>query len=260
MRRAGACDVVGELGLGAPANLGSVVADALAEERDSLGRDERPFAPVVARHGWAGRRCGVGPHAPQDLLARLAHRRLHHDRKLVPAGAFRSRACVHAESGGGRRRMRPRRTRGLAATAPSRCAHASRRGRPNTHLTMPIAARSGVAPFVWTALARRCSSTLRDVDLDRADLVARAAQRRRVRQRRRVLDADQLRREDRADRAGVDRAVRVTARARVDGTHVEAGAAADAVQRLPADLIGEHPRPPVVEQHDVQLLRARRRR
>ena len=42
---------------------------------------------------------------------------------------------------------------------------------------------------------------------------------------------------------------------RVDGTDVEAGAAANAVQRLPSHCIGEHARPAVVEQHDVELLR-----
>ena len=43
--------------------------------------------------------------------------------------------------------------------------------------------------------------------------------------------------------------------ARVDRADVQAGAAADAVQRLAADLVAEHARAAVVEQHDVQLLR-----
>ena len=47
----------------------------------------------------------------------------------------------------------------------------------------------------------------RDVDLDRARLVAGAAQRRRPRQRRRLPQPAQLRRQDRADRAGIDRLV-----------------------------------------------------
>ena len=42
----------------------------------------------------------------------------------------------------------------------------------------------------------------------------------------------------------------------VDRADVEAGRAADAVQRLAAHLVGEHRRPPVVEQHEVELLRA----
>ena len=70
-----------------------------------------------------------------------------------------------------------------------------------------------------------------------------------------MLDPPQLRCQDRADRPRVDRAVRVPARARVDRADVEARAAADAVQSLPAHLVGEHARAAVVEQHDVQLLR-----
>src|SRR5262249_31233305 len=87
----------------------------------------------------------------------------------------------------------------------------------------------------------------RDVDLDRAHLGAGPAEARRERQRGRALDPEQLRRQDRADRPGVHRAVRVAAGARVDGADVEAGAAADAVQRLPADLVAEDASAPVVE-------------
>ena len=52
----------------------------------------------------------------------------------------------------------------------------------------------------------------------------------------------------------------MAARARVDGADVEAGAAADAGERLAADLVGEHVRAAVVEQHDVEVLRPVARR
>ena len=65
---------------------------------------------------------------------------------------------------------------------------------------------------------------LRDVDLHRADLVARAAQRRGVRQRARVLHRLQLRRQDGADRPAVDRAVGVPAGLPVDRARVQARA------------------------------------
>ncbi len=98
----------------------------------------------------------------------------------------------------------------------------------------------------------------RDVDLDRAHLVAGAAQRRGVRQRvglRVLTDAVHQRVQDRADRAGVDRAVGVPADPLVDRAHVQAGRAADAPQRLAADLVGEGAGASVVEEHDVHLLR-----
>src|SRR5205823_13618417 len=82
----------------------------------------------------------------------------------------------------------------------------------------------------------------RDVDLHRAHLVAGAAEARRERERGRVLDPDELRREDRSDRSRVDRAVRVAAGARVDRAHVEAGAATNTMQRLPPDLVPQDAR------------------
>src|SRR5439155_18071277 len=112
----------------------------------------------------------------------------------------------------------------------------------------------GSAALCFHRLRAQMQQNVWDVDLDGANLVARPAQARRVRQRRVSFDALELRREDRADRAGVDGAVRVTTRARVDGADVEARAAADAVQRLSADLVGQHARPAVVEQDNMQLL------
>ena len=67
------------------------------------------------------------------------------------------------------------------------------------------------------------------------------------------MAAGQQRREHRADRAAVDPAVGVAADLAVDGAHVEAGAAADAVEDL-LQLGAEHVAAAVVEDHDVQLV------
>ena len=72
---------------------------------------------------------------------------------------------------------------------------------------------------------------------------------------RRAAGPGELRGQDRADRARIDRAVRVPAGALVDRADVQAGAAADAVQRLAAHRVGEHRGAAVVEQHQVELLR-----
>src|SRR6185503_13048943 len=73
---------------------------------------------------------------------------------------------------------------------------------------------------------------LRDRNPHRADLLAAPAQRRGLGQRRRMLDADQRRRGDGADRPGIDPAVRMAADVMIDRAVVEAGAAADAAQHL----------------------------
>ena len=93
-----------------------------------------------------------------------------------------------------------------------------------------------------------------DVDLHRAGVVTGTAQRRRVRQGRVVLDPGQLRRQHRADRAGVDRAVGMAAGALIDRAHVEARRAADAVQRLPPGLVRQRGGAAVVEQDQMELL------
>src|SRR6266576_537860 len=96
----------------------------------------------------------------------------------------------------------------------------------------------------------------RNVDLHGADLVAGAAQARCVRQRLGICDTAKLRREDRADRAGVNRAIGVAARPRIHRADVQARTTANAVERLPAHLVGEHARPSVVQQDHVELLRS----
>ena len=70
-------------------------------------------------------------------------------------------------------------------------------------------------------------------------------------------DPGQLRREDRPDRPRVHRPVRVPAGPLVDRADVQAGRAADAAQRRAAGRVAEHRRPPVVQQHQVEVLRPR---
>ena len=97
-----------------------------------------------------------------------------------------------------------------------------------------------------------------DVDAHRAGVEAGAAQRRRVRQRGvALLPSTPVSCGVRIgpDRARIHRPVRVPAGAFVDGAHVQAGAAADAVQRLAADLVGQDGGAPVVEQDEMELLR-----
>src|SRR5213594_3447209 len=72
-----------------------------------------------------------------------------------------------------------------------------------------------------------------NVDLDRADLRARATQAGGERQSGFVHDAEKLRRDNGADGAGIDPRERVTADLAVHRADVQASAAADTVERLP---------------------------
>ena len=63
-----------------------------------------------------------------------------------------------------------------------------------------------------------------------------------------LRDAAELRRQDRADRARVDRPVGLAAGPLVDRADVEAGRAADAAERLAPDRVRQHVGPAVVEQ------------
>ena len=148
------------------------------------------------------------------------------------AGAGKSRDAVHPGEvegqladpavgrGGSRRRGRPTRparpnSRGLVPSQPSTL-HAERH---------PLRRLAGL-----DALGAQAQQHPRDVDADRADFLARAAQAARraaVRGTRRMPASSGG--EHRADRPGVDAAVGVAADLLVDGAGVEAGAAADAV-------------------------------
>ena len=146
-----------------------------------------------------------------------------------PGGLLGARRAAHVggEREGGRLH---RQGLGLAGRGPGARRRPARAGRP-----APTGCRCGPG---------RPRSTRRTAT--RRTAASRSARRGRRREQRG---------EDRADRAGVDRAVGVAAGALVDRADVEAGRAADAAQRLPADLVGEHAGAAVVEQHDVDLLR-----
>src|SRR5215210_2337097 len=105
--------------------------------------------------------------------------------------------------------------------------------------------------------ATQVDEDLRDVDLDRTNLVAGTAERGGVGQRvgARVADPDELGRQDRAYGARVDGVVGVAAGPFVDGADVEARRTTDAVQGLPSYLVGQHVGTPVVQEDQVELLR-----
>ena len=153
--------------------------------------------------------------------------------------------------------MLPSRTKGRPPSRPSRCARAKRRSRPKT----PRERRA--SPVARTAAAASPRPLGRGDG--RAPLGCRSSRgrprsrRRRgssVRQRRRALDALELRREDRPDRPRIDRLVGVPAGPLVDRADVEAG-----LQRMHASVC----RPtwsastsvrPASSEHDVEDLRA----
>ena len=124
------------------------------------------------------------------------------------------------------------------ASRAARCASVHSRGGPSAVAAAPSRRRSGVRVCVG-ALGAQVHQHVGMSIAHRADVVAGAAQGRGVRQRGVVLDAGQLRATARADRARVDRAVGMAAGPLVDRADVQAGRAADAAQRLAADLVGE---------------------
>ena len=142
----------------------------------------------------------------------------------------------------------PIRTAGHRQLVAQRSAHEPGPSRPG----QPLGPRVHRRRLVDGPMAQM-DELVRDVDLHRADLAARPAQRRGERQLARLLQAQQVRREDRADGAGIDPAVGPAAHAAVDRAVVQARPAADAMQRRPGGPILEHVAPPVVQQNDVQL-------
>src|SRR5260370_684400 len=92
----------------------------------------------------------------------------------------------------------------------------------------------------------------RDINFDRTDILARAAQRRGKRQ---VSSraAKKIRADDRAARARIHRTICMPARSPGDRAYVEARTASNAVQRFAQDRIREHRAAPVVENHHVHL-------
>ena len=133
-----------------------------------------------------------GADAAEDLVARAHPRsRSHQSRKVSFGGTGRSRIAVQPRSGpGSRRSMRPSRDSGRPPRAPP--AARPRSGGGGEHAgqrrhRQPLAG-SGRLVLAHDAPAQ-VHEHGRDVDLDRADLVAGAAQRRGPRQRRRLVAA-----------------------------------------------------------------------
>ena len=94
------------------------------------------------------------------------------------------------------------------------------------------------------------------INLHRAGLRTRPAQRRRVGQMLPILQAAQMRCDHRAHGSAVRGAVSVPAHVAEDGAHVQAGPAADAMQRVALFRVRQQFRAPVVQQHHVPFLRA----
>ena len=69
-----------------------------------------------------------------------------------------------------------------------------------------------------------------------------------------ALDSVMPRRDNKADRAGVDVTEDVAADLLIARTYVAARAATDAAQRVPGERVVAHRGPTVVEEHEVQLL------
>ena len=200
--------------------------DPLADERD-VGDRRRPVAGVHER--TPDQDIGHRPSRKRRAEPRpLAPLRPRSPRPGEPAEPLRDPPDTRREPVAERRRPRER-------PQPEREALRARRD----------AALDEILPQLEQQLVER--------DLHRASVGARAAQRRGVRQRGRVVEPDEQRQEHRAHRARVDRAVRGAAGLPVDRADVQAGAAADAREHL-AVLRAEQVRAAVVDDHDVQLL------
>ena len=184
----------------------------------------------------AQRRCARGAgccratSAPPPHLAEAAGRRRAADRagSAMRAAARRSSARARANPAAilgraprPRPAGRPSRTSAgcVISQAKARKASLSRR--------LLLLARLGLLD-----LRAQVQQHLGNVDLHRADFGARAAQAGGERQRRLVRDAHELRRDDGADRPRIDPRKTVAADLAVHRAGVQAGAAADAIERL----------------------------
>ena len=265
-----------------PTDRGAVVGDALREQRDDVhGRQAASGVVARDRRRRAARRPG-----PRAMRARIvvAGARSSVDRPAAACGATSAgttpgpgpagrvaRATRRASPGPGQParsgragRGRDRRARPRARRRPGDAdSGTSSADRGHQHGLLGRAARR--QPCCSTTFARRWTSTsgmsMRTGQTSKqaphsdeaygSEAVCASTGR--------PVDAAQLRREDRADRAGVGRAVGVAAGPLVDRADVEAGRAPDAAQRLPADRVGQRVGAAVVEQDEVERLRARRR-
>ena len=187
--------------------------------------------------------------------------------KTASAGAQRSRLCVHPLNINGKCSMKPLlATNGSWPRRPRRCASSSR-----SPLTKAAAAAC-IPMFQATEFSRKCllvtlynpaaqmNEDFRNIDLDRADLIAGAAQRRCIGQRISVAEVAifrlmQLRSKNRADRPGVDRGIGVAAGLAIDRAGIQARGATNALQRLLRFGVMQDGAASVVEQDDVKFLR-----
>ncbi len=225
-------------------------------------RDRRPAAPARRPTRGHGRRLPRPPPGDAHNGAGRPPARQGREQALAQRGGVgghrvgRSRWEVHSAPGPGRRRAHPRR--------PAR-----RRPEPRQRHRGAVGGRAAPRPAP-EAEARPVAAVRRrrhprahphqqvvQRDPHRAGVVARAAERRHERQLARALalHALQQRGQHRADRARVGRAVGLAAHAAPHRARVEAGAAADAVERL-LQVRAEQGRAPAVEDHQVQLLGA----
>src|SRR5579875_139332 len=110
------------------------------------------------------------------------------------------------------------------------------------------------APLMRLKLAQT-NEHMRNIDFHRASGLASAAQRRCMRQMWIIDDAIIERRQNAADRPGVNAAISMAADATIHRAGVQTGAAADALQAL-AERRSQHTRAAVVEQYQVKLFRS----
>ena len=122
-------------------------------------------------------------------------------------------------------------------------------GRPSAPISPESFASLGLRDFL-----AQLEQHLRNIDLDRTDLGACAAQAGCERQPGIAGDAVKLRRDDGADRARVNPRIIVAADLAIHRAVIEASAAANAVQRLALLGIGQQLRAAVVEQQQVKLV------
>ena len=180
-----------------------------------------------------GRECGRALHRRDGRSCRGLSRRPPLTKRLrgaSPAGrASRSRRPAAPARGG---HVAVLGEAAAAGTGRSSAPASATAGSENARAPPSSPAARRTDPRLLDDAGAEVDQDLGNVDLDRAHLVAGAAQRRGVGQRLRVLQILQLRRQDRADRTAVDRPVRVAAGLPVDRAGVQARGAADAVQRL----------------------------
>src|SRR5436853_5666686 len=97
---------------------------------------------------------------------------------------------------------------------------------------------------------------VRNVDLDRAHLATRAAQRRSERKIFRSFASNQLRGQKGSDRSGIDPSIGMAADLLINRTGVQTGAAANAIERLAQVFVCKNVHAAVIEYDYMKLLGA----